>query len=291
MDKTGVDLLNLMFRAGENICVSHNKYAFHSIPLTEAVKKTVTLVPVDPQRPFEYVSSDKITLVSLNPITGFRQDANCIAFRNFLVEMDYGTSEAQLEYAKLQNLPYSAVVFSGNKSLHFLISLDTDLPNEEVWRDFAQWTLSIMTMADQATKNPSRSIRIPGAEREPGKLQKLVEYKGPIKVTDFYDWLQMHPDEKPRKAERRVPAGTADYSNLREWAVKALTQGLNPNKGRNVQWFAIACEFALAGYDEETATDIMSEYFTPDRDFKEREWKDLIRSAFKYIYDNRMEPK
>lgn len=290
MDATGVKLLNLMFRPNETVCVSHNKFGYHSMSLEDAFKSKVSLLPVDQERPLELVDGERLALVALNPIQGFRTDANCTAYRNFLVEMDTGPLDAQKAYAIQRKLPYSAIVFSGNKSLHFLISLDKDLPNEKVWREFAEWILNIMTMADQATKNPSRSIRIPGAIREPGKIQRLEEFKGSVKFEDLYKWLASHPESRPMPTvKRKIHDGEFDLDLLRPWVGNALKNGLNPRKGRNQQWFAIACEFALAGCSEDDTIDKLSRYFTPDRDFKEKEWMASIRSAFKYIYENRTE--
>lgn len=285
MDKTGQALLQLMFRDGETICVSHNKYGYHSIPLENALNGITMMVSPNPDREFEKVESERLTLVSLNPINGFREDANVTAYRNFLVEMDYGPLAEQLAYAKKINLPYSAVVFSGSKSLHFLISLDQDLPSYEVYYLMAEWTLAIATAADQNTKNPSRQIRIPGAMREPGKQQLIVEHRGKTSLKDFSAWLAQHPNAKPRPPERREISGTADFSKLKPWVPARLANGnIGAKQGRNKEWFAIACEFAIAGYSEDDTMDLLSEYFMPDRDFKEREWKTSIKSAFKYIY-------
>lgn len=285
MHKTGKDLLNLMFRPSETVCVSHNKYGYHSIPLQNALNGTVTLVSPNPDREFEKVDSDSLTLVALNPIKGWRDDASVTAYRNFLVEMDYGPLPEQLAYAKALQLPYSAVTFSGSKSLHFLISLDVDLPSYEVYYHMAEWTLAIATAADQNTKNPSRSIRIPGAMREPGKKQLIVDHRGATKLSDFAAWLSRYPDAKPRPPEKRTISEHADFSKLKKWVPERLASGnIGAKLGRNKEWFAIACEFALAGYDEDDTMDILSGYFQPDRDFKEREWKTSIHSAFKYIY-------
>lgn len=296
MHSDGQKLLNLMFRPGETVSVSHNKYGYHSIPLSEALAdKVVTLVPTQescakrgiewaPEN-FDKSHTDNLTLVALNPILGWREDLNCKAFRNFLIEMDYGPLDQQLAYARQMELPYSACIFSGNKSLHFLISLDKDLPSEAVWRTLAEWTLAIMTAADQNTKNPSRQIRIPGAEREPGKTQLLYDWRGPTSLKDFSEWLAKHPEAKPKPPEKRhIAKGQGDMKYVKEWAKQRLVAGLDPRKGRNKQWFAIACEFALAGYSEDDTMDILSEFFTPDRTFREREWKTSIKSAFKYVY-------
>lgn len=297
MKADAANLLNLMFRPDETICVSHNKFGYHSLPLATVLKDTiVTLVPTELsckkrglkwcQENFEHVPVSDLVLVSLNPIHGFRTDSACTAYRNFLIEMDYGTLDQQLAYINQVGLPYSAIVFSGNKSLHFLVSLDVDLPNEQVWRDFAAWILGIVTMADQNIKNPSRSIRLPGAMRETGRKQKLLEFNGVVSLTSFVAWLAKCPEAKPRQYNRRTVSDTPNPHGLSEWACRQLINGIDFSKGRNHTWFAVACEFARAGYSVEDATTFLEKYFTPERDFPEREWQGVIKAAYKFIYKN-----
>jgi|SRR5581483_10813918 len=298
MDETGKKLLNLMFRPGETVCVSYNKYGYHSVPLQMALEGPVVLVPTEDsvakrkitfEQGIERVSSDILTLVALNPIKGYRLDQHCTAFRNFLIEVDYGPLKEQKAYIDKLGLPYSACVFSGNKSLHFLVSLDTDLPSEKVYRLFSEWIRAIYTAADQNTINPSRSIRIPGAYREPGKKQILVEYKGPTKITDFVAWLNRYPDAKPKEREKRKVSDNDknSFDRVKDWVWDRLENGFDPTKGRNKQWFAIAIEFALAGYSEDDTIDKLGYYFQEDRDFREKEWLITIRSGFKYAYDGK----
>jgi len=294
LHETGQKLLNLMFRPGEDICVSHNKYAYHSLPLENAFKEQVTLVPTlescqkrklewGPEH-FEKISSDKLTLVALNPIKGYRADEKVTAYRNFLIEMDNYELKAQIEYIKRLEMPYSAIVFSGSKSMHFLISLDTDLPSEKVWRMFAEWLLKIAALADQVTKNPSRGIRIPGGLREEGR-QRLVEFKGPVKLTDLTAFLQKHMEAQPKEPEKREVHKKFHFNGIRDWCLDLLENGLKEDRGRNNQWYAIAYEFALNGASEDETIEILGQYFTPERGFKEREWLVTIKSAFKHAYE------
>jgi hypothetical protein len=229
----------------------------------------------------------QILLCALNPIKGWRDDDNCTAYRNFLVELDFGLLAAQRAYIERLGMPFSACVFSGNKSLHYLISLDTDLPSENVYRHFSEWILKIVNLADQNTKNPSRSIRVPGAWREPTKQQKMVEFRGPVSTKELYKWLNEHPEAKPRERETKQISEEEDISKVKGWVLLALEEGIDPSKGRNKQWFSIACEFALSGYSEDDTIRKLSYFFQPDRDFKEKEWKTAIRSAFKYVYNRK----
>ena len=289
MHPTGQQLLKLMFRPGESICVSPNKYGFHSVPLESALEGTVALTSPDTKIPTQYCDTNALLLVALNPIIGFRQDVNATAFRSFLIEMDYGELDQQAAYVNNMGMPYSAVVFSGNKSLHYLISLSTDIPSEKGYRYLAEWILNIMTNADQNCKNPSRSIRIPGAYREIGKQQLLRELNGPISLSQLRFWLERHPNERPRERERLITdlSDLPGKTGLKPWAAKLVRFGLDPRKSRNKQWFALACEFALAGYSEDDTVNILGKRFSEDRDFKEKEWKAAIRSGFKHIYEHR----
>lgn len=277
-----------MFREGESVCVSHNKYGYHSIPLYAVSSDEVPLISPHSNVPIRYIHSNDLTLVSLNPNNKWREDKSCTAFRNILVEIDTGSIKSQIEYIKTINLPYSAIIFSGNKSAHVLISLDQDFPNEETYRLFAQWTLRAIPLADQKTFNPSRSIRIPGAYREPGKKQRLIEFKGPVKIADLADWLKKHPEARPNnKPVRERTSDEFNYDKIRPWAKKRLARikefGLDKRKGRSNQWYALAYEFALSGYAESDTIEILGGFFTPEKDFKEKEWKTTIRSAFKTV--------
>jgi hypothetical protein len=299
MTLNGIKLLKLMFNEDETICVSDSQYGYHSIPFTEATSnKTITLVPTPescvkrniewkPEN-FDKAHTDNIKLVALNPIKGWRKDEYCYKYRNFLVEIDTGTVESQIEYIKKLGVPYSAIVFSGNKSAHVLISLDIDLPSEKVYRKLSEWLLRAIPLSDQQTKNPSRSIRVPGAIRENGNAQTLLEYNGKVSLVALKSFLDAHPSAKPIERKRKPMSDTLDISRIKApWVAYTLINGLDPTKGRNKQWFSIAVEFALAKYTEDDTIEILDSYFSPEKDFTEREWLTAIRSGFKYAYERK----
>jgi hypothetical protein len=271
-----------MFKENEEICVSNSKFGFHSMTIEQATSSAVLLVSPNSNVPNAYVDSSELVLVALNPIHGFREDENVTAYRNFLIEIDDFDIKEQLKYIKTMGFPYSAIIFSGSKSLHILVSLDMDLPNEEKYRLFSEWLLRSVPFADQKTKNPSRSIRIPGGFRD-GKLkQRLVEYKGLVKIQDFLDWLKKNPEARPIRKEKKIrKPGDDSLQDLPEWVNIKLLEGLDPKKGRNQQWYGIAYEFRLCNYSLDDTIEKLEKYFEPDRDFKEKEWLTTIKSAFK----------
>lgn len=281
--ETGKKLLNLMFRPGETICVSPNKYGYHSVLLEDVLTGKVTLAPPDGNKSIQYCKSDELIMIALNPIKGFRKDENVFAYRNFLLELDVGTIDNQVEYIKRLGIPYSSMVFSGSKSVHTIISLDQDLPSESVYRKFSEWMLNVANHCDQNIKNPSRSTRIPGAYREPGKQQVMLEFKGPVRLTDLVNWMKNYPDAMPRKEEKRQISKNPNFNSINSWAIKKLVDGPNLLKNnRNSTWFSLAVEFTLAGYSEEDIVSILEEYFVEERDFKRKEWKSAICSGIKY---------
>jgi hypothetical protein len=288
MKENTLSLLRLMFDENDTVCVSDSKFAFHSMPLSSILSGEVTLVSPNSNVSMKKVKSDNLIFVAINPIKGFRSDAGVYKFKNFMLECDTGAITDQIDYLKRLGIPYSAIIFSGSKSAHILISLSEPMTDEVSYRTVYEWLLNIGTLFDQACKNPSRSIRIPGAVRpETGKEQALLEFKGAVQKEELREYLKLHLDAKPKEKEKREISGKFDFFKVKQWVKDRLLHGLDPNQGRNKQWFSIACEFALSGYSEDETMDILTDFFSPDKDFTEREWKTAIKSGHKYIYDRK----
>jgi hypothetical protein len=284
MHESAIQLIKLLFRKGEGVCVSPNRFGHHSIPYENLFQEKVTLVSPNQDVPIETVDSSSLILSALNPISGFRRDANCTAYRNFLVEMDDFARTAQIEYLQRLGLVYSAMVWSGSKSVHTLISLSEDLPDESTYRMLYKWILSVVTLSDQALGNPSRSFRIPGAVRDTGNIQELIEFRGPVKLEELKKWLSKYPCPSSARIEIREVSEHPDPYRLSPWVRKQLRDGIDFTKrGRNSVWFSISCDFATAGYSVEETMDYLSGHFTPEHDFSQREWESAIQSAQKYI--------
>ncbi len=289
MDPKGQALLKLLFNPGEEVCASNSQFACQSLPLEDLlVDKDITLTSNIPSiDPIVCHTSDLI-LCSINPIKGKRLDENCTAFRSFLIEIDVGSIKDQLATIAHIKMPFSAQVFSGNKSVHTLITLSTDLNDEKKWRHVAQWMLNIVTLADQNCKNPSRMIRIPGAYREPGKKQRLINIGNRVSHKELSDWLDKYDHLKPRVRERKpIPEGEADLDRLSPWARSMLMNGVVFKNGRNQTWFGLAVDCALAGFTEEQTIEVLSKRFTEEYDFKEKEFLTAINSAHKYASEGK----
>lgn len=277
-------LLDLMFLSTDTVCPSNNKFAQHSVPISSILSGTVTLVCSNSKVSHQTIKTEQLTLLSINPINGFRNDDNVYRCQTFLWECDVGTPKSQMQYMKALGLPYSAAIFSGNKSIHFATVLDEPL-DPKTYRLLYQWALKIGTLFDSNCKNPSRSIRIPGVIRpDTGKEQKLLEIKDKVKVEDFMNWLNKYPNLRPKEREnKKVLTNGYDYSKLSRWAAKQFKDGIDFSKGRNKTWFGLACDLCKSGYEESEAQDILNHYFIEETDFKEKEFLKSIDSAYKYM--------
>ncbi len=106
--------------------------------------------------------------VRINPLDGHgMRDANVTAFRHTLIEADDQDLGKQLALIRQLQLPCSAVVHSGGKSIHALVRVDAADADEyraRVDRLYALCTASGLKV-DQACRNPSRLSRLPGVSR------------------------------------------------------------------------------------------------------------------------------
>lgn len=169
------DFLDALFRAGEETCFTAGPYG--------------TLV-----LPCEYRHAPSVNFFSINPLHTRRADANVTAWRNFLIELDGMSIDEQHHYIDELEMPWTTCVYSGGKSLHFIIALEESLPNETEYRKLAAHLHSAVEKADHSSKNPSRLSRLPGVVRpDTGKEQRLIKIREPIPLVDFQTWLSRYP--------------------------------------------------------------------------------------------------
>jgi hypothetical protein len=127
----------------------------------------------------------------INPLnqSGTRRDSEVTVHRNFLIEMDTGTIPEQLKIVQSSGLPFSACVFSGSKSLHFLVSVEGGVKPEE-YKQIAAAIMAKVPGCDLSTKNPSRLSRLPTVPRtETKKEQKIVALNHRITRQELDSWL------------------------------------------------------------------------------------------------------
>lgn len=286
MKESVKNFLHTFFNEGESICISPNKFGHYSVPMS-MIGDNVTLTQhfMDETReetPYE-ISLDEITMCAINPIDGRRSDSNVTKFRSFMLELDDMPIVDQKKYILECGIPYSVCVYSGNKSLHYGIVLDEDLPNEDMWRTICEWILNILTKADQQNKNPSRSIRFPdNLRKDSGRVQVLLENKGRVNLGNLLEWLGKYPNLNPLTIEAIARANkpiTFTSNEIPFWVIKKLEEGSDERGSRNKYWFQIAMELAKRDYEQEQIENLLEQYFIPQRDFGRREWKTIITSA------------
>lgn len=276
-------ILNLGFLPEDTVCVSNSQYAYHSVPISSILSGEVMLVSPNEKVWQQTVKTRELTLLAINPILGFRNDDNVLRYQNFMWELDIGSLSSQMAYIKAIGLPYSAAIYSGNKSIHFLTCLEESM-DVKTYKTLYQWALNIGTLFDPSCKNPSRCIRIPGNIRpDTNKKQELIELTDKIQIKTFLDWFGDHLDAKPKvhKPETCRP-GEPDFNKLSRWAKKQFKEGIDFTQGRNRAFFCLACDLAKTGYSKEDAIDILSQYFVEESDFKEKEFLIAISSAYKH---------
>ncbi|MBQ9043830.1 MAG: AAA family ATPase [Eggerthellaceae bacterium] len=128
--------------------------------------------------------------IRFNPLTGAGvRNADVAEFRHALVESDELDQERQLALIRELQLPCSAIVDSGGKSIHAIVRVDA--------ADYAEYRRRVDYLyrvcerhglkVDQQNKNPSRLSRCPGFMRA-GNPQRLVS--GPCGKASWAEWVE-----------------------------------------------------------------------------------------------------
>lgn len=180
---------------------------------------------------------------ALNPLKDYSEAANnnVSAHRNFLFEMD-GPALAQqtLLLETQRELPFATKTFSGNKSYHYIVALDTDIGPDKYKEHWAllKWLFKD-TALDKGNSNPSRLTRTPGCvHATTQKEQRLVSVGRRISLDEWEHWLYESPRNKldawqwREGGEReRVEARAQELAMQRvtgqvpEWVAELIAQG------------------------------------------------------------------
>ena len=138
--------------------------------------------------------------IRFNPLTGAGvRNADVAEFRHALVESDELDQERQLALIRELQLPCSAIVDSGGKSMHAIVRVDA--------ADYAEYRRRVDYLyrvcerngmkVDTQNKNPSRLSRFPGFERA-GRRQRMVEGRcGAASWAEWVDFIEATEDDLP----------------------------------------------------------------------------------------------
>lgn len=230
---------------------------------------------------------EKLQYISINPMRGdSRADANVTTFRNFLVEFDGIPLEDQMHYIKKIGMPYSTATFSGNKSVHFIISLEDPLQSREEYDFCIRWIYNILgPTVDRQNKNPSRFSRIPGGTNAKTRnKQSLLKVRGRIENDVIESWLLNHPEAKPdsimsRKETVKLSA-SAEPALLSNWTNYLLNFGVYSGK-RNQTFYQMGFDFIKAGFSLEEAYSYIIQNAQDLGDFSTGEIFTCLKSAYR----------
>lgn len=252
------DFFTALFDAGEKTCFAENKYG-------------TTLYDVNFH---DKLPMQNNVFFSINPMHTSRMDKNVTCYRNILIEFDTLTGPAQL--AAIESMPFTTLVWSGGKSCHAILSLETSRATEQEYRDLVKRIQIKMPDMDRSTGNPSRFSRFPGATRDNGQKQYLFEVFTRVSDAEILDWLGPAPIKHPVI----VKIEPADKERLRMLgSVSTYYFNFGETSNRNNQLFMVACDMLRSGYKLETVFEKVMEVTT----LSFREVHTCVKSAYKTV--------
>ena len=189
---SAAETLRVLFKEGETIALVLNAGNFGSetyLDRESLIRKMDAGV----------LETDKVkgAYIGLNPVKEKkRKDKDCAAFRHLLVEYDTFSLEQQWANLRATNLPISAVIFSGNKSLHAWVRLDAENKEDFDARVKRVFAFDLLHRADQKTKSAAGLARLAGVSRG-DRVQKVIALN--IGAESFSEWEKNLPPTEPEE--------------------------------------------------------------------------------------------
>lgn len=200
------------------------------------------------------------TFVTINPMDSSktRADSSVVKYRNILIEMDKVPLEEQDQYIEEIGMPYSTAVFSGKKSIHYIISLETPVADEQLYRALVKRVYKAVgeEKVDLSCKNPSRFSRLPGHIRsDTGKEQELLSVKGRVPNVTLELWLEQRGVPKEEIWENMTPEPRSTFKNPSRLysSTKYFLMNGAPHGEWNPKIFKAAADLCRCGYTETEA--------------------------------------
>ena len=258
-----LDFMQILFERHEATCFSETPYG------------TVIGVEYNPKTDIFF---------SINPMNPAmtRCDAAVTVYRNILIEMDKIPRDTQEALVESIGLPYTTSVYSGKKSVHYIISLETPCKDEATYRALVKRVYKAVgnDIVDQSNKNPSRFSRLAGALRpDTGKTQDLLRCGSRVPNALLEEWLEKRGAPYDDIWETITTEKRSTYKNpsrLRGTTKNFLMFGA-PQGEWNRGIFQAASDLCRCGYDEEDAIEELRKV-TGSLDVFDRK---TIASAFK----------
>jgi len=162
-----------------------------------------------------------------------RADINASSLNNFMFEIDCLPLDEQLEFLYSTGIPWTSIVFSGNKSYHAILSLENNIAEphteegvkvyKQVWKQLAAYMNHLYgsDIIDPTTLNPAQFTRFPNSVRyidDKHNKQTLEFFGKSCSDEDFRKILKKCPKPKVLRINNiYVP----DFANNEEqfWAL------------------------------------------------------------------------
>lgn len=265
-----------LFDEQEYVCFAYRIKDTAVLPLSRFSEQESNYVSLNPMRGDMDLSPESSSLPYARTDLPRRADCNIHRHRNILVEMDdhgnHGDVPLHEQYPIVRNcrMPYTTSVYSGNSSIHFVISLVEPVSRERY--DDLTWFIQTAFPAklDPSAFNPSRLTRTPGPlHQTTGKEQRLMEIKQRVTAQDVMDWAaSMGVIERPKEVQRVfLPSNPAtDLKRVME-AVSTVTRDIAPEYD---QWLRLGVSLTNLGEEGRTPfhtlSSLSSKYSRKDTD-------------------------
>jgi hypothetical protein len=138
-----------------------------------------------------------------NPTTKTRKNSDVAKFRSFMIEFDNISIKQQYDVILEIGFPHSTITYSGNKSLHIILTLEQEIESQDNYYLYSKWIQNIFQAKsyrpDPLTKSPSFLTRFPNVTSDDGFYsQKLLSLQGRVNNSDFIEWLNRYSECRPQ---------------------------------------------------------------------------------------------
>lgn len=231
-------IFQALFDPTESICQVNELHKTSIIPLEEATQNK--------------------QFFTINPVKNGRKDTDITSFRNVLVEFDDDTLDAQKNIIAKSGIPYTSLTFSGKKSIHMIISLETPLTSRAEYDSLVAKIYAQFPSADPACKNPNRFSRTPGAIRlDTNRLQEPIELRSRVPNSELIAWLASKEANVPMLHTAQKGAAVSLKKGRLTWATRQFLQHQAPPGEWHAAFYKVCRDFNENLYSIEEAQSIL----------------------------------
>jgi len=220
----------------------------------------------------------------INPLINLNKwDENHVFCKALMFEWDNKNLNEQFE---LMTFPYSYAIFTGNKSIHFIVDFYETL-NLEEYKFLYKWACNCLGNGiDLQNNSPVKTSRIPNTiNSKTGKLSKLIEGRGKIHIDEFLKILRTFPKDKIPEIYKKEELPKLTNKNpmfLQPWLLYQLNFGAYEGK-RNKFFCQLGIDLKRCGFTIEEALSFfyqksVNQY---DKDFSPTELENTFRWAYR----------